>query len=221
MSDFMNDIKIAVMNNEIEKAEKIALKEIKKNPNDEKLLLKLALIELLFPFEDYEMSLEYINKVLEMSPNYLDALFIKSYLQYFYNYNDIDKTVLDAINNYNYKENQEEEKAISKYIQSWKYRNSDVNLELKYLLESVEICDKLVYPFKRIGLIMKGIGNYKDSIKYLRKAKDNIRIIGNDNDCVDFSEPQLFIDEYIKGTDLSSTNAFDIDKLIIAVANLI
>lgn len=205
----MDELKEAVLQDKVEYAEEILLDRLRISPNDSELWLKLALIELQYPFEDYDRALEYIDKSISEFPNYFEAICIKQYLMNFY-YNEIDNVLLDRAIEFNYGNSQ---KSVLYYIKSWEYRNAkNIDDEISMLNRSVELCQKFVYPFRRLGNIFKE-KNELLSKNYYLKAKSNIIEVFLIDSFDDFTNPDVFIDEYITGVRLSSVNAESINLL--------
>ena len=199
----MDELKEAVLQDNVEYAEEIMLNRLRILPNDSELWLKLGLIELQYPFEDYDRALEYIDKSISEFPNYFEAICIKLYLTNFY-YNEIDNVLLDRAIEFNYGTSQ---KSVLYYIKSWLYRNNkNIDDEILMLNRSVELCPKFVYPFKRLGDIFKNENDSLSKSNYL-KAKSNIIEVFLRDSFDDFTVPSLYIDEYITGVRLSSANA--------------
>lgn len=205
----MDELKEAVLQDNVECAEEILLNRLRIFPNDSELWLKLGLVELQFPFEDYDRALEYIDKSISEFPNYFEAICIKQYLTNFY-YNEIDNVLLDRAIEFNYGNSQ---KSVLYYIKSWEYRNAkNIDDEISMLNRSVELCQKFVYPFRRLGNIFKE-KNELLSRNYYLKAKSNIIEVFLIDSFNDFTNPDIFIDEYITGVRLSSVNAENINLL--------
>lgn len=205
----MDKLREAVLRGNVEYAEEILLNRLRILPNDSELWLKLSLIELKYPFEDYDRALEYINKSISEFPNYFEAICIKLYLMNFY-YNKIDNILLDRAIEFNYGTSQ---KSVLYYIKSWAYRNTkNIDDEILMLNRSVELCPKFVYPFKRLGDILKNENELLSKSNYL-KAKSNIIEVFSNDSFYDVTVPNLYIDEYITGVRLSSSNAKYINLL--------
>ena len=72
------DLKIAIQENNVQKAEEIIKMELVNNPLDIQWWIKLSLTELQFPFEDYVSALDCIEKIKKITDNNVDALILET-----------------------------------------------------------------------------------------------------------------------------------------------
>lgn len=89
------DLLQAIKDDDVEMAEWIVKQQLEKDKTNVNLWLKLALIELQLPFEDYESALKCIEEIYQLSPNHLEALIFRSRnsLALFSNNERLSKTI--------------------------------------------------------------------------------------------------------------------------------
>ncbi|CVI70137.1 hypothetical protein NDGK_01767 [Clostridiales bacterium CHKCI001] len=78
------DLSQAIKEYDMETAEWIVKRQLEQNKTNIELWLKLAVIELQFPFDDYESALKCIEKIYQLSPDYLDALILETEIHWHY-----------------------------------------------------------------------------------------------------------------------------------------
>lgn len=191
------------LNGDYELLEGTLLKELEQNPNDVGVLMKLALTDFKFPFYDEVKCIEYLSRIIKLSPTYFEALVMKMYCLD-HCYCSVDETDLEQLFCISY--NDPQKLAIAYYIKSWIYSplhiKYNAETEKKHLLKSIELFPYMVYPFKRLGKIFEHEEKLETAKDFFRKALSNVRTVltKEDNCCI---TPQSFIDEYITGISLS------------------
>lgn len=181
------------------------LKELEQAPDDAEILMNLALTEFKFPFCDEMKSVEYLNRIIKLSPTCFEALAMKMYCMD-HHCCTVDETDLDQLLCISYHDPQK--LAIAYYIKSWIYSplhiKCDVDMEKKILLKSTEIFS-YTHPLKRLGKIFEQEENPETAQVFFRKALSHVRnVLAKGDDCC--ITPQSFIDEYITGISLSDVN---------------
>ena len=78
------DLLQAIKDDDVEMAEWIVKQQLEKDKTNVNLWLKLALIELQLPFEDYESALKCIKEIYQLSPNHLEALILETEIHWHY-----------------------------------------------------------------------------------------------------------------------------------------
>lgn len=195
-----------VLNGDYELLESTLLKALEQTPDDVEILMKLALTEFRFPFCDEMKSIEYLNRVIKISPTYFEALAMKIYCMD-HHCCTVDEKDLERLLCISYHDPQK--LAIAYYMKSWIYSplhtKCDADMEKKVLLKSTEIFPYTVYPFKRLGKIFECEEKPETAQDFFRKALSNVRnVLTKEDDCC--ITPQSFIDEYITGISLSDVN---------------
>lgn len=209
----MCDFEKLITNEDLELLEKALLRELEEKPNDVNVLMKLALIEFRAPFHDEEKTIEYLSRIVKISPTYFEALVMKKYFED-HSYCNVDEADPEHLLHIGCDNAQKT--AIAYYIKSWIYSplhiKCDVETEKKYLLKSIESFPNTVYPFERLGKILEREGKLEGAKECYRKAFSNARdvLTKEDNRCV---TPQLFINEYITRISLSYVLADDLKCL--------
>lgn len=174
--------------------------------------MKLAMVRLQFPFEDYISAINYINNIIYIDNFNFEAIIIKLYLQNYYLAEmdgDFDKIIC-----FDWKDMYK--MAVVYYIHSWKFHNIyDSNedgreKEIEWLKKSIEICPYLVNPYIKLARLYvkkncldKARQCYLNAISYVKSVEFT------DEDAIN---PQAFIDEYITGVRLSSLNFESLKK---------
>lgn len=214
----MCDFEKLITNEDLELLEKALLHELEQKPDDVNVLMKLALIEFRAPFHDEEKTIEYLCRIVKLSPTYFEALVMKIYFLD-HSYCSIDEAEVEHL--FRISCDDAQKTAIAYYIKSWIYSplhiKCNTETEKKYLLKSVELFPYTVYPFKRLGKILEREGKLEAAKECYRKAFSNVRdvltkdvLTREDNRCM---TPQSFINEYITGISLSYVLADDLKSL--------
>ena len=186
--------------------EELLLSQLEKSSNNKDLLMKLAMIRLQFPFEDYISAINYLNDIIYIDNFNFEAIIIKLYLQNYYLADmdgDFDKIICcDWKNVY--------KMAVVYYIHSWKFHyiydsNEDGReKEIEWLKKSIEIYPYLVNPYIKLArLYVKKNCLDKARQCYLNAISCVKSVEFTDEDAIN---SQAFIDEYITGVRLSSLN---------------
>ena len=198
------DLSQAIKEYDMETAERIVKQQLEKDKTNVNLWLKLALIELQLPFEDYESALKCIEQIYQLSPNYLDALILETEIRWHYLIitealaKRLEKAIATCDCN--------EKKSILYYLLSLYYfteRNFEkekINLE-----KSIQLCDQYVYPYESLGILLQDSDKEKSKKMFCRALK-NVRKIYQKEDFHDFTDFNTYVAEFITGTAISSIN---------------
>lgn len=207
----------AIINDNVEAAETILLQELKKDPQNINLWIKLSLTELQFPFEDYVTALKYLNYVYKLSPDNINALILEAGIKW-HNLGFIDEELFARLNKVLIKDNQK--MAIIYYLRSLYYidfsnhSKSDKGDNEKLNLEkSIMLCSKFVYPYKRLGQIFLSELKTKESKEMFKTALSNIEKVYEEDSFYDFTDLDVYIAEFITGTKISYINYKSIKEL--------
>ena len=164
------DLSQAIKEYDMETAERIVKQQLERDKTNVDLWLKLAVIELQFPFDDYESALKCIEQIYQLSPNYLDALILETEIRW--HYLIITEALVKRLEKAIATCDCNEKKSILYYLLSLYYfteRNFEkekINLE-----KSIQLCDQYVYPYESLGILLQDSDKEKskkinyDSIK--------------------------------------------------------
>lgn len=198
------DLFEAIIQNDVCTVENIIKEQLKKKPTDVALWLKLCLTELQFPYEDYESALECIYKVHKLCPDNVEALILEAGIKW-HSFGMIEKELYDRLNNIQICDVQK--KAIIVYLQSLYYcYKEEIDKEKKMIEKSISLYDGFVYPYKELGHILKSESKFIESKNMHKKAVDNVKKVYADEDFYDFTDPEVYIAEFITGVAISDSN---------------
>ena len=198
------DLSQAIKEYDMETAERIVKQQLERDKTNVDLWLKLAVIELQFPFDDYESALKCIEQIYQLSPNYLDALILETEIRWHYLIitESLAKRLEKAIATCDC----DEKKSILHYLLSLYYfTERDFEKEKINLEKSIQLCDQYVYPYESLGILLQDSDKEKSKKMFCRALK-NVRKIYQKEDFHDFTDFNTYVAEFITGTAISSIN---------------
>ena len=196
------DLLQAIKDDDVEMAEWIVKQQLEKDKTNVNLWLKLALIELQLPFEDYESALTCIEEIYQLSPNHLEALILEAEIHWHYLaiMEDLAKRLSEVTCNC------KEKQAMILYLLSlYYYTEKDIESEKINLEKSIQLCDQYVYPYKRLGYLLSE-SNHEKSKEMFCCALKNVKKVYKDDDFYDFTDFDTYVAEFVTGTAISSSN---------------
>ena len=194
----------AIKDDDVETAEWIVKQQLEKDKTNVNLWLKLALIELQLPFEDYESALKCIEEIYQLSPNYLDALILETEIRW--HYLIITEALVKRLEKAIATCDCNEKKSILHYLLSLYYfTERDFEKEKINLEKSIQLCDQYVYPYKRLGYLLSE-SNHEKSKEMFCCALKNVKKVYKDDDFYDFTDFDTYVAEFVTGTAISSSN---------------
>lgn len=194
----------AIKNNDLYEVEGIIKEQLKQNPQDIQLWFKLSLTELQYPFEDYESALKCINEIYKLSTNNLDALILETGIKW-HNFGYIEDELFERLNKV--KSNNSNKQAIIYYLISLYFQfKKDIKNQKKYLEKSIMQCSEFVYPYKTFGKLLLFESKLNESKKMFQNALSNIKKIYYVDDFYEFTDLEVYIKEFITGTEISEEN---------------
>ena len=194
----------AIKDDDVETAEWIVKQQLERDKTNVDLWLKLAVIELQFPFDDYESALKCIEQIYQLSPNYLDALILETEIRW--HYLIITEALAKRLEKAIAVCDCDEKRSILYYLLSLYYfteRNFEkekINLE-----KSIQLCDQYVYPYKALGILLWELDKEKSKEMFYRALR-NVKKVYRDDDFYDFTDFDTYVAEFITGTAISSIN---------------
>ena len=201
----------AIKDDDVETAEWIVKQQLERDKTNVDLWLKLAVIELQFPFDDYESALKCIEQIYQLSPNYLDALILETEIRW--HYLIITEALAKRLEKAIATCDCDEKKSILHYLLSLYYfTERDFEKEKINLEKSIQLCDQYVYPYESLGILLQDSDKEKSKKMFCRALK-NVRKIYQKEDFHDFTDFNTYIAEFITGTAISSINYDSIKEL--------
>ena len=194
----------AIKDDDVETAEWIVKQQLERDKTNVDLWLKLAVIELQFPFDDYESALKCIEQIYQLSPNYLDALILETEIRW--HYLIITEALAKRLEKAIATCDCDEKKSILHYLLSLYYfTERDFEKEKINLEKSIQLCDQYVYPYESLGILLQDSDKEKSKKMFCRALK-NVRKIYQKEDFHDFTDFNTYVAEFITGTAISSIN---------------
>ena len=194
----------AIMKRDIPETEKIIKEELQKKPKDIKLWLKLTLIELQYPYEDYESALSCIDNIYTIDICNLTALILEIGIKW-HGMGYVDEETFERLNKVMCSNNKE--RAIVYYLKSLHYQEeNDFDNQKEMIGKSIEQYDQYVYPFVDLGKILLSESKYQEANVVFKKAITNVKKIFQPDEVYDFTDTDMYIAEFITGTALSVSN---------------
>lgn len=210
----MYDYRELIYSGDFETLEKKLIYKLKSEPCNVDVLMMLALTELKYPMCDEIKCIEYLNRILEITPNCFSANIIKLYCME-HLYVEIDRTCLERLSSS--KKLNATERAIVYYINSWEYsalhKKCNLLYEQYYLMKSIELYPCMVNVNKSIGCIMEKYEKKEVAKKYYSYALKNVRKVITKQCKYNPITAQSFIDEYITGFVMSEINYENLKRL--------
>jgi len=198
------DLSQAIKEYDMETAERIVKQQLERDKTNVDLWLKLAVIELQFPFDDYESALKCIEQIYQLSPNYLDALILETEIRW--HYLIITEALVKRLEKAIATCDCDEKKSILHYLLSLYYfTERDFEKEKINLEKSIQLCDQYVYPYESLGILLQDSDKEKSKKMFCRALK-NVRKIYQKEDFHDFTDFNTYVAEFITGTAISSIN---------------
>ena len=198
------DLSQAIKEYDMETAERIVKQQLEQDSTNIDLWLKLTLIELQFPFDDYESALKCIEQIYQLSPNYLDALILETEIRW--HYLIITEALAKRLEKAIATCDCDEKKSILHYLLSLYYfTERDFEKEKINLEKSIQLCDQYVYPYESLGILLQDSDKEKSKKMFCRALK-NVRKIYQKEDFHDFTDFNTYVAEFITGTAISSIN---------------
>ena len=192
------DLSQAIKEYDMETAERIVKQQLERDKTNVDLWLKLAVIELQFPFDDYESALKCIEQIYQLSPNYLDALILETEIRW--HYLIITEALAKRLEKAIATCDCDEKKSILHYLLSLYYfTERDFEKEKINLEKSIQLCDQYVYPYESLGILLQDSDKEKSKKMFCRALK-NVRKIYQKEDFHDFTDFNTYVAEFITGT---------------------
>lgn len=189
--------------------ERVLEEYLKAQPNDEEMLVKLALVEYTSPPGDYEKAIHVLNKVLTLNPLNTKALLIYAEIESIYW--GIQPKTLERLQVMMTEDKQEE--ALMWYEQALYYRmKEDSENMVKALERSLKAYSGFVFPLTCLARYYKLIGEYEGAQRLYKEALANVKTVGDGEPFIDILNSDRFIDQFIKGIYLSSGTYESIKK---------
>lgn len=206
-------LKKAINNYEIEKTENIIKGKLETDPENIQLWLMLSLTELQFPFEDYNSALNYIRNIYKIDSCNVDAIILESGIKW-HSFGFIDEKLFNRLNKINY--TSQKQSSIICYLKSLYYYEDKKDIGKRKLLlkKSIDLYNGFVYPYKDLGMILLEELKFKEANEMFKRAVNNVKKVLKIEDPYDFTDIDMYISEYITGTEISDVNFESMKELI-------
>jgi len=189
-----------------------------KNPEDTGIRLRLVMLEFTPPWEDSELLVKYLNKILEYDPDNIYTTLILAYTQDLF-WGGITDKIFAKLNNLSSKNF--EILSMIELAKAWYYEEKNNNeFYEKHLLNSIRYCNKHVRNYKALANFYAQNRKNNDSKKFAQKAIHNVQVIFNENyystntTDTDITDVEDFINERFKGTHITDSNLKSIYELL-------
>ncbi|HHV13658.1 MAG TPA: hypothetical protein GXX75_25660 [Clostridiales bacterium] len=197
------DLMRAIKNFDICEAEKIIKEQLEHRPEDIQLWFKLSLAELQYPLKDYIGALKCVDEIYKLSRNNLDALILESGIKWHNRF--IDDELFERLSKA--KTGNKNKQAIIYYLQSLYYRvKEDIENQKICLEKSIMLCNEFVYPYEALGYILLSESKINESKKMFQNAFLNVKKVYQADDLFDFTDLDVYVEEFITGTTISELN---------------
>lgn len=205
------DLKIIELskNNEIEKLEAVLEEKLNQEPTNIDLWFKLALVELCFPFEDGFKGRDCIEKILAIQENNPIALLLLAYIQFYY-LGGLEEALMLKLNSLHTVS--DEINSMLRYAASWFYFLKDEQIKEQFLKESVSIYSGHVRNYVHLANAYFAKGFHEEAKGLIKKALGNVVKVYNDDDVVDITDVNEFLNERIKGIYITDVNLKSIEE---------
>ena len=183
---------------------------LKKKANDSaEDLIRYALLEALAPIEDFSFAIDILREQYSKYNDFRIAVLISFWMSTWENYKPND--FLECLNEF-LLNGSNQQKAIIYYLNAydifmrsrqWHKQNEYVD----FLKKSVDLSEKFVYNFYRLAQV----SDKETAKKLMEKAFSNVEKVNNEEECrnmrmENFLDFEVFLQEYILGTELSEPN---------------
>lgn len=210
--------KINVLNKENNSNEiyRIIIEQLNSQSDDIELWLSLALVVVAPPLGDEYISLECIQRVLDIDDNNAIALLISAHI-YEYELGGITDELLDRIENL--KTSSNEVNAMLKYVSSWAYsyhKKNNPQKEETLLIESIRLCQKYVWNYVHLAKLYLRYSRKEEVNNLIYIALKNVKKIYTDINIHEYNITDVndFLNTRIKGTYLTDNNIITIKQLL-------
>lgn len=207
------ELKMAILENDVKKAEEMIKMELENNPLDIQWWIKLCLTELQFPFEDYNSALSCIEEIKKIDYSNIEGLVLETAIKW-HSFGFIEDELLKRLSYVDIIDNNI--MSIVYYLQSlyYRYKKDQKNEEL-LLNQSVTLCNKFVYPYKALGNIALSQSYVEDSKLLFMKGLNNVEKVYDEDEFFDFTDINIYISEFITGTYISRANYENLIELTV------
>ncbi len=201
---------------EILELEPLIEQELQKDPHNTELLVRLAMLVQDMPFADKIKSVDVLGKVLDYDSHNGIAMILRAYLSYWYSRN-IKKSWCDDLSSVTTGDTEVD--SMMRFTASLYYETEDVSGGSEYeklLLESIDLCQDHVNNYKALAKLYLKQGKYSEAEKFAKTALKNVvkiytGISGYPNP--DITDYNKFFSEFVKGTHLTDTSIWRIQKI--------
>ncbi len=199
----------------LERLEILLENYLKDQSHDTEVWYMLALAVNTVPLADHPKAIACLERILEYDPDNIRALLlIVSIRSYFCG---IDQALLKKLESVT--SDQRNLLSLIEYAKAMCYGAIDDNyMYEKSLIKSIEYCDKYVWNYVRLGDQYVNQGKKVEGIKLIAQGLKNVKKIFRRGDFLDIINLERYIDEYLRGIDISSANFEYIINMLVKAA---
>lgn len=198
--------------NKLIEIEKLLEEQLRHEPNNVELWLRLAVLELASPLNDCYKGIACLEKILALEENNPVALLLLAYINH-YELGGINKTLMEKLNSIH--TNSAELNSMLKYAISWFYFEKDAKLEEQFLKASISIYKNHVWNYVRLAKLCFKQSRKVEAKDFIQTALKNVKKVYSPGEYIgfDITDINKFLNENIKGIYLSKENIKEFKKL--------
>ena len=176
------------------------------NPNNLFLRVGKACYLSEYPFFDYWVSLEILNDVLGMSPQYDYAIVLKGVIEYL-NEGNVSENTFCLLKRPINTDGEETELSGDMFtLMALYYKGKDPDQYCYYLIEAIKASPHYVMPYKELSDYQKQNGYYREALESIENAIKNSAGLLADDDFIDPLDIEEYLNVYFRDTRLGAWN---------------
>ncbi|QQR49071.1 hypothetical protein IPF37_05980 [bacterium] len=183
-----------------EKLKKNFEEKLHHDPQNIDLLFKLAILEIHPPNGDDIKCIAYLEQILALDTDNVQALLLLSYLKHYTLFEHADEHLMNKLTSL--KSSSDESDSMLRYAASWFFQfKGDDEKETFSLQESIALDQRNVWSYVYLADNYFTQGKNLEAKELIHKALGNIKKIYTDNEIFEYDEPDLndFLNHYVKG----------------------
>lgn len=182
--------------------EKLLKDQLKIEPYNTELWLRLTALEYTPPLELPEIMISYLEKILEYDPENNDALILIAYINYLFTA-EIPQEVFTRL--CNLKASDPEKAAMIEYVKAFGYETrNNREMYVKSLYAAIDLDPMLARPYFDLGGFYMVEGHKEEGKRLLKRGLKNVQHIYSEQDPPeDVTDINKFYDWHLRGTHLT------------------
>lgn len=173
--------------------------KLDQNPRNIDILFQLALLEIMPPEGDDIKCTAYLEQILALDKDNIEALLLLAYLKYYCLFEEADEHLMNKLSSF--KSSSAELDSILRYAASWffQFKGNDEQ-EIFFLKESISLDQKNVWPYFKLAQSYFSQSKNLEAKELIRKALGNIKKVYDDSfDDYDKTSLNDFLNHNIRG----------------------